>query len=211
MDDRAQRRQHGAGRLPAVRGDDQADRAAVEIRALVRAQFLERVERVLHEAGHAAVIAGRRDDDRVGLAHGVDQLALRVGQRFVLGCVVRQRMQERAVEQARARAGGLRTAQCERQRAFGGRRGPGGSANADDERAAVLIECSQGALLEWLARLSTGLKPDGNDPVATLKTTFRSIDMPRGEAIVCAAAQIDSRNAWLGRCAGLDKMGSSPP
>jgi len=147
MDDRAQRRQHGAGRLPAVRGDDQADRAAVEIRAFVRAQLLERVERVLHETGHAAVIAGRRDDDRVGLAHGVDQLALRVGQRFVFGGVVRQRMQERAVEQARACAGGLRAAQCERQRAFGGRCGSGGPADADDERAAVLIECSQGALL----------------------------------------------------------------
>ena len=70
--DRTQRRQHGAGRLPAVGRDDQADRTAVEIRAIVRAQFLERVECVLHEAGDAAVIAGRRDDDRVG-AHGVDR------------------------------------------------------------------------------------------------------------------------------------------
>ena len=147
MHDRTQRRQHGAGRLPAVGRDDQADRTAVEIRAIVRAQFLERVECVLHEAGDAAVIAGRRDDDRVGLLHGVDQFALRVGQRFVFGRVVRQRMQERAVEQPRACAGRLRAAQCERQRAFGRRRCPGGTANADDERAAVLIECSQGALL----------------------------------------------------------------
>lgn len=147
MHDRTQRRQHGAGRLPAVGGDDQADRATVEIGAIVRAQFLERVERVLHEAGDAAVIAGRRDDDRVSLAYGVDQFALRVGQRFVFGSVVRQRMQERAVEQARACAGRLRTAQRERQRTFGRRRCPGGTANADNERAAVLIECSQGALL----------------------------------------------------------------
>lgn len=178
VDDRAQRREHGAGRLPPVRGDDQADRAAVEIRTVVGAQFLERVECVLHEAGHAAVVAGRGDDDRIGFSHGVDQLALCVGERFVFGGVVRQRMQERAVEQARACAGGLCAAQRERQCALGRRRGSGGAADADDEGAAVLIECSQGTLLGWLARLSTGLKPDGNDPVATLKTTFRSIDMP---------------------------------
>jgi len=44
VNDRAQRRQHRAGRLPAIGAGDAADRAAVEIGAAVLAQVLDIVE-----------------------------------------------------------------------------------------------------------------------------------------------------------------------
>ena len=58
-DDRAQRRERRAAGLPSVGGDDAADRAAVEIGPRIAAQALERVERILDQAGDRAVVAGR--------------------------------------------------------------------------------------------------------------------------------------------------------
>ena len=72
-----------------------------------------------------------------GLAHGLDQLELRVGTLRVFGSVVRQAMQEGAAEQAGARAGGFRAAQGKTEGTLGGRRRARRAADADDERPAI--------------------------------------------------------------------------
>jgi hypothetical protein len=76
--DAAQGRERHAGRLPAGCAHHQPDRAPVEIGPRIAGQVFEQVDRVLDQAGHAAVIAGRSDHHGIGRAHGFDQGALAI-------------------------------------------------------------------------------------------------------------------------------------
>jgi hypothetical protein len=141
--DRAQRRQYRTGGLPAIGRDHAAHRTAVEVRTLVATQFFERIERILHETGDTAVVAGGGDDQRVGFAHGFDQLELGVGALRIFRGVVRQAMQERAAEQAGTCTRCFRAAQCKTEGTLGRRCRTRGAADADDERPALVIETGQ--------------------------------------------------------------------
>ena len=104
--------------MPAVGDGGQADGAAVEVRAGVVAEVLDVVQGVLDQPGQRAVVAGRDDDEPVGVADGVDEL-LRAFVALELARVVEGQHQVRARQQPRPDAGLRRRGERDLQRAFG--------------------------------------------------------------------------------------------
>src|SRR5579864_4106964 len=143
MNDRAQRCEYRTGSLPPVCRHDAADRAAVQVRTIVGTQFFQRVECVLDKAGDAAVIARRRDDDRVRVANRFDQLKLFVGALRIFRRVMRQAVQKGAPKQMGARTGAFGAAQRETERTFGRRRRARRATDSHDEWPAMMIETCQ--------------------------------------------------------------------
>src|SRR6202012_554505 len=102
---------------------DAADCAAIQARTFVETQFLQRIERVLHQPRNAAAIAGCGDDPGVGAASPFNQLVLFVGELTPLWDVMRQGMQERTAELLDPATALLGAFQCETECTFGRRTG----------------------------------------------------------------------------------------
>src|SRR5437899_5922323 len=135
MYDRAHRHQGRAAGLGAIGRDNDAHGLAVEIGPLVVAGQLQRVERVLHHTGKRAMIAGRRQDDPVGLADRLGQLGLLGAGPRGPGVEVGQALQEFAAKHPGPGAGRLRPAQRQRQRPLRHGAGARRAANPDDQGA----------------------------------------------------------------------------
>ena len=132
LHDGAQFEDHHARPLVAGAAADAADGAAVEIGPRVLAHLLDVVERVLDQPGDGAVIAGRGEDDAVGLPQEIAEtfgfIALGAEARIVIG-----KGELRPGDERGARAAGFGAPQRQRQGAFGGGAAAQRAADADDE------------------------------------------------------------------------------
>lgn len=90
MNDRAQRCQSAAHRLPAVGGDNQPDRQAIEIDARIAAGFLNIINRIFDKPRNGAMIARAGNDQAIGPPHQGDQRFASVIKSGRIGAIMRQ-------------------------------------------------------------------------------------------------------------------------
>lgn len=98
MHDRSQSRKRTHAGLPPSGGDDTADGTPVKVASLVVSQIIEKIQRVLHQPGNAAVVTRTCDDHSVGCPHHFHELTLLVVSLRIFRRVVRKPGQECPVE-----------------------------------------------------------------------------------------------------------------